>query len=89
MIYKETSFVLAKPIWLKNYENEMNRTVIFETKASKGEGTILRITAQNSYQVFINDSFVFFGPARAGAAAGSSPVIFTRTGGVFGSDRIR
>ncbi len=66
MIFKDAKFHTAKAIWIKNHEKEMNRTVIFEAKIPKGENTALHITAQNDYQLFINGSFVFQGPARAG-----------------------
>lgn len=65
MIYTKTSFEYAKAIWIKRHEKEMNRSVLFETNISKGKDTVLQITAQNSYQLLINEEFVFHGPSRA------------------------
>ena len=65
-MFKTTKFEKAKPIWIKNHEKEMNRTVIFEASAPRGNDTVISITAQNDYQLFINGKFVFHGPARAG-----------------------
>lgn len=66
MVFKKAKFNVAKPIWIKNHEKEMNRTVIFDTSIPRGSDTVLSITAQNDYQLFINEKFVFQGPARAG-----------------------
>ena len=65
MLFTSFNFKIAKPIWLKDYEGEMNRTALFRASLPKGKGTVLHITAQNTYQVFINGKFVFFGPSRA------------------------
>lgn len=66
MLFKKTSFIKAKPVWPKALTGEMNRAVLFTAVVQPGKDTILNITAQNSYQVFINGDFVFHGPARAG-----------------------
>ncbi|MBE6664422.1 MAG: hypothetical protein E7602_08020 [Ruminococcaceae bacterium] len=65
MLFTPFEFKIAKPIWLENYEGEMNRTALFTASLTKGKNTVLHITAQNTYQVFINGKFVFFGPSRA------------------------
>ncbi|MBQ7907419.1 MAG: hypothetical protein IJ309_05535 [Clostridia bacterium] len=66
MLFKKTAFRCAKAIWPRDLVGQINRTIIFEALAPRGKNTVLNITAQSSYQVFINGSFVFHGPARAG-----------------------
>ncbi|MBO5286844.1 MAG: hypothetical protein J6B34_01835 [Clostridia bacterium] len=66
MVYTKAEFKFARPIWLKNYEREINITALFEAFVPKGEKTTLTITAQNNYSLFINGELVFHGPARAG-----------------------
>ena len=66
MVFSKINFSLAKPVYIKDHEKEMNRAVIFKSTVKKGNSTSIRITAQNDYQLFINDVFVFHGPARAG-----------------------
>ncbi|MBR2444737.1 MAG: hypothetical protein IKB27_04990 [Clostridia bacterium] len=66
MLFKKTSFTKAKPVWPRALIGEMNRAALFTATVKPGKNTFLNITAQNSYQVFINNTFVFHGPARAG-----------------------
>ena len=65
MLFTEFNFKIAKPIWLKEHEGEMNRTALFSARLPKGKNTVLHLTAQNTYQLFINGKLVFFGPSRA------------------------
>ena len=58
-------FQLAKPIFIKDKEQEMNTFAAFRTAIVGGKGTTLRITAISFYQLRINGRFVAFGPARA------------------------
>ncbi len=66
MNFSETSFQKAKPIWASGKRYEMNCALRLETTISKASNLILRMAGHTSYQVYINDNFVFFGPARAG-----------------------
>ena len=61
----EFNFKIAKPIWLNEHEGEMNRTALFSAALPKDKNTVLHLTAQNTYQLFINGKLVFFGPSRA------------------------
>lgn len=65
MLYTKTNFKLANAVWPYAHEGELNRTVLFKTTIGRGTDTILHITAQSSYEVFINGQFVFHGPSRA------------------------
>ncbi|MBE6689507.1 MAG: hypothetical protein E7588_09610 [Ruminococcaceae bacterium] len=57
-------FIKAKPIWLKNLENEMNIQALFTAEFSKHESLALKITGATAYRVYINDALVHYGPAR-------------------------
>ncbi|MBO5298481.1 MAG: hypothetical protein J6B51_00190 [Clostridia bacterium] len=59
-------FDKASPLWLRDGGREPNTTVLFETLVASGADTIMRMSGNSSYQVYINDKFIFFGPARAG-----------------------
>lgn len=65
MIYTEYKFKRATPVWARDYEKDMNRTLLFECVLPRENEIFLHITAQNDYQLFINDELVFAGPARA------------------------
>ena len=65
MLFTPFDFKIAKPIWLNEHEGKMNTTALFSAHLPKDKNTVLHITAQNTYQVFINGKFVFFGPSRA------------------------
>lgn len=66
MLFEKTNFKLAKPIWEKDKDKELNYSLLFEVKAPKSSNAILRIAGNNTYRIFINGSFVYYGPARAG-----------------------
>jgi len=57
-------FKQAKPVWLQDKEKEMNFAVSFEADVGALRGTVLHLTAATFYRVFVNSSFVAFGPAR-------------------------
>ena len=65
MVFERDILKKAKGIWLKGHEGELNCTARFSTTISKGNNTVLHITGQSTYQVFINGNFVHFGPSRA------------------------
>ena len=65
MLYTKTDFKYAKAVWPSLYEGAINRTILFKATIGRGENTVMNITAQSSYQVFINGTFVFHGPSRA------------------------
>lgn len=58
-------FINAKPVWAKDLEKEKNITLGFYKKISyqKGEA-VLKIACSGFYKVFLNGSFLYFGPAR-------------------------
>ena len=64
-MYKLAKFNTGKPVFIKNHEKEQNRAVLFKCTVPCGTDTVLHITAQNDYQLFINGSFIFAGPSRA------------------------
>ena len=66
MIYKEKSFIKARPIWEVGKQMTLNHTLLFETEIDKGENILLRVTGYTGYQIFINGKFIHWGPARAG-----------------------
>ena len=59
------AFRSALPVWEQGKENEMNYSLIFRAKVTKGEKE-LHITSRSKYQIFVNGSFFAEGPARAG-----------------------
>ena len=61
MIFKK-----AKPIWEKGKQTTQNHTILYETELQAHESAILRISGHTGYQVFVNNIFVHWGPARAG-----------------------
>lgn len=62
----KVEFALAKPVWPKGREREMNLMVGFRTAFEQGEqeGVCLRIAASTLYRFFVNGRFVGYGPAR-------------------------
>jgi len=66
MIYRNAEFQIAKPVFAAGLSKEMNVAVLFTAEITKGEGTVLRMAGHCSYELFINGSFVHYGPARAG-----------------------
>jgi len=58
-------FLQAKPVWIKNKENEMNVFGAFRAAAGSLKRTELHIAACTFYQVHVNGKFVAAGPARA------------------------
>lgn len=59
-------FKLAKPIFLKDMEKEMNITAFFAANFEcSGEDAKLCITGATYYRVTVNGEFVCYGPARA------------------------
>ncbi len=60
-------FNYAKPVWLYGKEKEINLTAGFRCQIVKKEGFEYRmhITGSTLYRVYINGSFVHYGPVRA------------------------
>lgn len=59
-------FKLAKPIFLKDLQKEMNITAFFAANFDcSGENAKLLITGASSYRITVNGEFVGYGPARA------------------------
>ncbi len=64
-MFEAFKFVMAKPVWSSNNENEQNKTLEFYTNISKEPGSKLFVAGLVSFSVFVNGKFVAFGPARA------------------------
>lgn len=62
----EKLFNKAKPIWIKDRENEMNLRVQFKAVIYCNENVIVNVATSGIYQLWINGDFVSYGPARAG-----------------------
>lgn len=59
-------FKTAKPVFLKNLENEMNITAFFAANFDcSGENAKLLITGATYYRITVNGEFAGYGPARA------------------------
>lgn len=63
---KEYKFKSALPVWAVNEEETMNYHLVFRTVVSSCENAVVKVSASNMYQMFINGEFVSEGPARAG-----------------------
>ncbi len=62
----EVNFIEGKPIWLKDRSKVMNDFAGFRAifNINNIEDIILRCVGHDSYRVYINGKFVFYGPAR-------------------------
>ncbi len=59
-------FKVAKPIFLKDMNKEMNVTAFFAANFDcSGENAVLTITGATYYRITVNGEFVGYGPARA------------------------
>ena len=60
-------FFAAKPIWIKDREDEKNLTLGFRAciNKPKSKKVILKIAASSIYRVYLNNQFIGHGPARA------------------------
>ena len=59
-------FNSAKPVWIKGKETEVNCRVQFKAICEKSDNAQIKIATSGIYQLWINGSFVSYGPARAG-----------------------
>jgi len=59
-------FKRAIPIWIAGREQDVNLRVQFKTICSYGANAEIHIATSGIYQLWINGSFVAYGPARAG-----------------------
>lgn len=60
------TFKQAKPIWIKKSDDSWNEHIMLSVRVDKDGGDIIRIATHGFYQLFVNDKFVSYGPARAG-----------------------
>ncbi len=58
-------FQKALPIFAVGKENEMNTHIVLRTDIASLKNTEIQIAASSFYQLFVNDTFVAFGPCRA------------------------
>jgi len=58
-------FSIAQPVWLRGREQEYNCRVQFKTVCPKAQAQI-HIATSGVYQLYVNGTFVAYGPARAG-----------------------
>lgn len=67
MSQTSAEFSLAMPVWLKDKETQMNVQAGFVStfNASAGQSYFIRITGATFYRIFVNGSFIHYGPARA------------------------
>ena len=63
---EKTFFISAVPIWALGRAEEWNVHLLLSTDLEKEGADFLRIATHCFYQLFINDHFVAYGPARAG-----------------------
>lgn len=63
---QKTSFISALPIWALGKEKEWNVHLVLSATIEKEGADLLRIATHGFYQLFINNQFVAYGPARAG-----------------------
>ncbi len=61
---KKNYFELAKPIWAKGKEQELNSSLFFSTSINKKGIYKINIAANNFYRIFINGKMKFYGPSR-------------------------
>lgn len=59
-------FKKASPVWAKDYISERNIMLSFVTTIPAFKAAQLAVTADNYYQLKINDEFICHGPARCG-----------------------
>ena len=68
-------FKCAKPVWVKNKQNEMNIAAVFFEKIESLKETKIYIAASDFYKLYVNGKFVAFGPARTAAGYARVDVI--------------
>ena len=66
MIFNKASFTYAKPIFIKDRCLEKNLTMLLTTELGPDAEAVMKMSGHCSYQVYVNGTFVHFGPARAG-----------------------
>ena len=59
-------FFDAKPIWIKDRQQEVNCRAQFKAVCPQRESAVIHIATSCIYQLYINGEFVSYGPARAG-----------------------
>ena len=66
MIFDKASFVSAKPIFIKDRCLEKNLTMLLTINLAPDADAVMKMSGHCSYQIYINGTFIHFGPARAG-----------------------
>ena len=66
MIFSETRFVKALPVWERGMQRELNHALKISARVGRHTDALMRISGYTGYQIFINGEFVHYGPARAG-----------------------
>lgn len=59
-------FIKAQPVWSMDKESEVNLRLQFKTNLRKRDNAVIKIATSGMYQLWVNGSFVCYGPARAG-----------------------
>ncbi len=59
-------FISALPVWEKGKEREMNSRIQFKAVVGNLSEALIKIATSGMYNLFINDKFIGYGPARAG-----------------------
>ena len=57
-------FKKAVPVYAENLSDKMNTHIMLKEDISSLVGCIVKITASSFYKLYVNDTFVAFGPAR-------------------------
>ena len=58
-------FALSHPVWARGRSREINLHLEFDI-VLPSEAQTVRLTASTAYQLFADDAFIAYGPARAG-----------------------
>ena len=68
-------FTAAKPVWIKDKENEMNVAASFTETVGTLKKAEIHIAACSFYRIYVNGKFVAFGPARTASGYARVDVI--------------
>ena len=59
------SFIKAVPVWEKDSQRVMNRTLVFLARINQSDDCRLALAGSTSFTVFVNGTLIAHGPARA------------------------
>jgi hypothetical protein len=76
-------FKLAKPIFPKGMNKDMNVFAAFCGKVDSLKNAKISLTAYTFYQIYVNGKFVAYGPARTAKGYARVDVMLDRRDGLF------